>query len=638
MNPHQHLLIEQGLARMYRGRVIPVMRGGSDADDNLFPDVPADLSALSADELSALEASIVAGVQAARDNAAEFVTDEYTPADLLAEAKAAVAALGAIRTELASRATAEAEDTEVETDEGTDTEGTEGADVDAELAALAAEAAMKDDEDDEDTEGETDGAPAGEKVMPNVRGKMKKAKAEAVTVTAAAQVRTPLPKPTGGHIPRETAASSASLVAGAGASNILPLGTPFQSREQLAKTIQRRLLDYGPGGVPEGFRENEVIAFADWSGSYDSSMKLTDKADQNLSLIAAATSQATIKKNFDMRKRQQIDNPNALVAAGGLCNPVTPYYNLQMISTPARPVQAALPSFNADRGGVIFVQPPALPVFSSAVGLITESQDAAGGSSAQKGCLTVVCPPIDQVNVDIIYHCLLFGNLGARSFPEQVAQAAESTLANHARLAEANLLTQIAANSTQVTAGSLGLGASATIFSQILAAANGIRSANRMDPTAILRLIVPFWLPDLIVSDVIRTQFQRFETTEAQVTALFRSFNIEPTYHLDSAVGAQQVFPTQGAGVLNGFPNQVAMYLFPEGSHLFLDGGVLELGIVRDSVLNTTNQFSMFGESFENAAFVGIQSLAIISSTCDSGRVAAPYADHNCPYTYGTQS
>ena len=57
---------------------------------------------------------------------------------------------------------------------------------------------------------------------------------------------------------------------------------------------------------------------------------------------------------------------------------------------------------------------------------------------------------------------------------------------------------------------------------------------------------------------------------------------------------------------------------------MFLDGGVLELGIVRDSVLNAENQFEIFGESFENAANVGIESLWITTDVCPGGAVAAP--------------
>ena len=43
---------------------------------------------------------------------------------------------------------------------------------------------------------------------------------------------------------------------------------------------------------------------------------------------------------------------------------------------------------------------------------------------------------------------------------------------------------------------------------------------------------------------------------------------------------------------------------WPEGTFL-LDGGTLELGIIRDSVLNSTNDFLLFGETFENTAKLG---------------------------------
>ena len=45
--------------------------------------------------------------------------------------------------------------------------------------------------------------------------------------------------------------------------------------------------------------------------------------------------------------------------------------------------------------------------------------------------------------------------------------------------------------------------------------------------------------------------------------------------------------------------------LFPEGTFLHLDGGTLELGIVRDSTLNSTNDYQVFGETFENVARIG---------------------------------
>ena len=42
--------------------------------------------------------------------------------------------------------------------------------------------------------------------------------------------------------------------------------------------------------------------------------------------------------------------------------------------------------------------------------------------------------------------------------------------------------------------------------------------------------------------------------------------------------------------------------IFPEGAFIHVDGGMLELGLVRDSTLNSTNDFQIFGETFENVA------------------------------------
>lgn len=47
----------------------------------------------------------------------------------------------------------------------------------------------------------------------------------------------------------------------------------------------------------------------------------------------------------------------SLVATGGLCAPVTPYYDLKLCTSPS-PVREALPSFAADRGGIRFTDAP----------------------------------------------------------------------------------------------------------------------------------------------------------------------------------------------------------------------------------------------------------------------------------------
>jgi hypothetical protein len=89
---------------------------------------------------------------------------------------------------------------------------------------------------------------------------------------------------------------------------------------------------------------------------------------------------------------------------------------------------------------------------------------------------------------------------------------------------------------------------------------------------------------------------------------------------------AAQIFPAQAAGLLNGWPTVVQWYLFHEGAWLVLDGGTLDLGIVRDSTLNSQNRYQMFFEAFENIVFVGVESLRIRSTICVNGATSGTVA------------
>jgi hypothetical protein len=57
-----------------------------------------------------------------------------------------------------------------------------------------------------------------------------------------------------------------------------------------------------------------------------------------------------------------------------------------------------------------------------------------------------------------------------------------------------------------------------------------------------------------------------------------------------------------GTAALLDFPDVVESYVFPEGSVQFLDGGTLDLGVVRDSRTNAANRYETFVETFEGVA------------------------------------
>ena len=76
---------------------------------------------------------------------------------------------------------------------------------------------------------------------------------------------------------------------------------------------------------------------------------------------------------------------------------------------------------------------------------------------------------------------------------------------------------------------------------------------------------------------------------------------------------------TTGNSELVPWPSKTMIGMYPEGSWTFLDGGELNLGMVRDSTLNRTNDFQMFSETFEHAIFRGHESLWITLSIDPSG-------------------
>jgi len=588
--------------------------------DPLFNALPEDLSGLTVEELQAYIDEAQAQADRIAENPAEFLVEGRDFAALKAEMADGVSRIAAVKDELKARAAKKPNDDDAD-------------DMSAEKEELAALAeASRSETADEETEDEVEEAEEDE--VEEVAAEAEEV-AEEDTVVASAEKPASIAPLGKRRLSRPARSKEAEppveverVALTAAAEGLgFSLGADLPDEMSIAEMMVRRRGQFGHS-IPEGTHGDQIpIARADWSSLYPPERMLSaEDSESNFAKVAAVTASGEIEKAFADRRQD-----NSLVATGGLCAPVTPYYQLQMLSVANRPVRAALPAFNADRGGIRYARPATLASITTAVGVKTAAQDAAGGSSAQKTCQVVDCPPFQETDVEIIFHCLQFGNLGARTFPERVAQWNALVLAAHARTAETVLLDGIDAASTQVTASDNGLlGASSNLLSQALTAAQGLRSRHRMDPNTVLRVLYPYWVLDLLVSDVYKSQFERFDMTPDAFVRLLRAGNIEPTFYIDSATGKSQIYGTQAATALLNFPATVVWYLFPEGSFLYVDGGILELGLVRDSVLNKTNDFQIFGESFENVAFVGIESLAITSTTCDSGAVALPIANAEC--------
>ena len=376
-------------------------------------------------------------------------------------------------------------------------------------------------------------------------------------------------------------------------------GSTINDMHEVAQAMEKRI--HSLRRVNGGDGEQHIVASV--TTQYPESRTLSTDAESNAAKINAVV------------------GPEALVASGGHSTPFEVKYDIFSIgSTSVRPVRDSLPRFQADRGGIRFIVPPQLAdgTYASAVGVWTAAVDAAPYSNT-KTSLTVSAATETTVSTDAVTLQLQFGNLMTRAYPELIARHNELALVQHAREAEQNLLTNIGNLSTAVTSTNL-IGVGRDFLVQVRRAASAYRSRHRLDPATRLKAIVPAWVYDAMAADLTLNMpgDGNLSVSRSEIEGYLANTNVDLVPTLDGDVAT-----AQSSGAMNEFKDTFIWYLFAEGTFLFLDGGTLDLGIIRDSSLVGTNDYKMFVETFENVARVGIESLRVTSTISVNGTAAA---------------
>jgi hypothetical protein len=381
-------------------------------------------------------------------------------------------------------------------------------------------------------------------------------------------------------------------------------------------------------GYTAGSPLEDMNAVAEAMAKRIHTLRRVNGGDGEQHIVASVSTQFPVERTLstdpeeNWAKIQNVVGPEALVAAGGHQAPFEARYDIFGFGTTNRPVRDALPRFQADRGGIRYITPPVLSAFGDAVGVWTAANDAASlaGSAdpATKAELVVDAATEVSAETDAVTLQLQFGNLVTRAYPELVARHNELGLIQHARVAEQYLIGKIAAGSTAVTTTS-AVSFVRDFLVQVGRAAVAYRSRHRLEADASLRVILPAWLKDAMAADL-ALQMPGDDKLNAynEVDGYLAARNVVASYSLD-----QSVYGSQSSGSLLGFAADFTWYMFAEGTFLFLDGGTLDLGIIRDSSLVGTNDYKMFVETFEGVAKVGIESLAITSAVNVTGGAAA---------------
>lgn len=625
-------------ARFADGTMLPVLRG-ADGEPTPLADLLVQAEAIGPDTTDDELAILDADITTAAERLAEQT--ELTDDDLAA-LEAAGPAVQAIRQEAADREAAVAERAER---------------AQAALQAVRGEQAPEGDEPDADPAAEPEG-PAENPAEPvEVEVTVPTAEADQQPIAAGAgprrrpaitrvAARRPaqaapraVPTPVHGDL------ASMGLVAAANAPGV-QAGQPITTYDGLARAFVAAV------DATKGYRHGPRVKVPvvrignERADQYPAGYRLDSNIHANLERIEAAQRLAQSSGGVRAGITASLANPS-LTAAGGICAPQQVNYDLPVVGSDARPVRDQfLMRFGADRGGVRTIPPPSIDdVDAGAVEAWTEINDQNPGvdpdgagplvaGPATKPCLTITCPDEDETVVEAITRCLETGNFRARFFPEQVEAWMRLVGTWQARFAEQRLLATIAGGSTAVTHGQV-LSSTRDILTALDRAVAIWRYNARLDPGFTVQFGAPMWFLSQMRADLARqlpvgTLAETLAVADATIESFFRTRNVDPVWFMDGEAG--QRFVAQGAGALQAWPTTVKTYLAAPGAWLFLDGGTLDLGVVRDSTLNSTNDVQMFAESWEGAHFhSGLPSWTLTLTSCPDGSVSATTAVDTCP-------
>ncbi|MHB8235432.1 MAG: major capsid protein, partial [Solirubrobacteraceae bacterium] len=334
----------------------------------------------------------------------------------------------------------------------------------------------------------------------------------------------------------------------------------------------------------------------------------------------------------------------AIVASGGICGPTNVDYDVPTWATTKRPLKEGLPAFQATRGGLRFIEPPDVGPLAAATAVWTEATDANPGAST-KPVFSVSCGSEQLVYVNAISTRLGFGNMQGRFQPELVAANTDLAMAAAARIAEIKLLELITEKCVKDVTSAKVLGATRDLITAMNQAASFFRYQHRLDPKIMLTGIFPDWIKGVIKADLARegahqqgADWNSLAISDAQVEVLIKGAGINPIFTLDSLPVNGSVYPTQqlaaqsASGAINAFPTKMVWNMFPEGAMQFLDGGRLDLGVVRDSTLDATNDYETFVETFEGIAARGFANSAVqfVTELCANGKSGATETVSTC--------
>jgi hypothetical protein len=449
-----------------------------------------------------------------------------------------------------------------------------------------------------------------------------------VPVAAAAHRAHPMTITAGGDIPGTTA------------------GAPLANMDEVVEVMTRKINSMR--GV-QGDGEYVMVA----------SIRRDDELDEAKMLRKGDPEGNSVKIRKFLAENYSRDS---LVAAGW-CAPRTPLYDIPGIGSTETPVADSLPSFGVDRGGIIWTEPPSLGAVINSMGanafvrwlpganageiaqtgVVGNTPVVAGSASWQtagnyKPCIDISCGVERAADLIALPVCLCFDLLSSRTNPEFVKAATDLVQVAQAHFKEQWLLSQLwsapgvannpGGNTTPIYGTpDVALGIARDWLVQIRLMTSQFRWRNRLGANQQMRLYAPAWLRDAIAADLLIQMpgDDTMGTGYQEIDGYLNDANVDPVWYIDDVPSMAPMSEPPGAPVgpdggvdgnasnfdsYTGWAGRAEWLLTLPGVFTRLDGGSVDLGVVRTKEDVQSNRFCEFAETFESVAYMGPQNTA----------------------------
>lgn len=339
------------------------------------------------------------------------------------------------------------------------------------------------------------------------------------------------------------------------------------------------------------------------------------------------------------RVLQSIRTPEALdslTAGGGWCSPSEIRYDFFNIACEDGMVD--LPTVGINRGGLAVPVSPSLAnvftgTFTNATNpwLWTEADDILTVTGAvNKPCVRVPCATFLDTRLECYGICLTAGNLTDSAWPEATRNFLKLLMSAHYHASNQRYLLSMVALSTAAIAfptGSCGSIAS-DLPDRVGIAAQDYRTRHGLCDDDVVEVIVPRWARDAIRGDLARRAGDAAYLTmsNADIDALFALRRARIQWVADWQVRASG-YPG-GATAVTNWPTSMDFLVYAAGTFIRGNGMTLDLGVVRDSVLNAENDHTAaWTEECHLITKVGFESRLYRTPVCVGGLVGAGCTD-----------